>query len=1368
MRTPRSRIWKKYFSLERLDDRLSPAILFVTNVNDSGTGSLRQAISAANSNPDADTIIFQDAAAGGTVNLTTMGGTNYGPNAFEITTPITIQGSSTTAETLSIVPTTLMRFFYIAPGGNLSLNRIQLSGGTAQGGAGGLGGGGGGAGMGGAIYNQGKLTIDSSTISGASAIGGNGGDSTTPPVNGSLGAGGGGGGMFGNGGAAGVSVGNSAGGGGGGFFGNGGPGENSSSFGGGGGGTQTNGQSATNGGAGGSQNGGNGIDDNLTVIPAGANGGYGGGGGGSTGRTNAAFGGVGGGGGGSGFNSDLSSSSIGGAGGFGGGGGGGFALGGTGGFGGGGGGSYNVAGNGGSFGGTGSNTSDFSAGAFISAGGGGAGVGGAIFNDEGIVNIVNSTLSGNSAAGGQGGIGNIFSPNAGSGSGVGGAIFTAGGNVTILNSTLTLNQADLGRQLYADRSINSKVTQLQINNTILGQADASVSDIAGSTTDVSGGVNNVIRNNQMTVAFFSNTVTSDPLLGPLQNNGGGIQTHLPSNTSPAIDAGDNTAAAGLTADQRLFKPRIVGTNVDIGAVEVGAVGGTPPVLTAPANQNVVQGTSKAFDVGSLTDSNNSGNYSVTVNWGDGTANTVFTQATVGTLTQQSHTYATQGAFTVSVFAKDVDGTSNTITYTINVAGAPPVLTAPANQNAVQGNSQAFDIGSLSDLNNSGNYSVTVNWGDGTPNTIFSQATVGTLTQQSHTYATQGAFTVSVFATDIDGTSNTITYTINVAGAPPVLTTPAAQTAVKGVSQNFDIGSLSDLNNSGNYTVTVNWGDSTPNTVFTQATVGTLTQQSHTYTPQGSYTVTVFATDVDGTSNTTTFDVNVLNAPPTLEGPVNQTSLEGSNTSFALGTLADLNNSGNYTVTVNWGDGSSNTVFTQTATGTLTAQSHNYIQNGSYTVTVTATDIDGESNTATFNVVTSNFLPAIVPPPAIQTGMINQPVSITMGSFTDPGIADTPWIVSIDFGDGSTPVQFNQATTGTIPAQTHTYSQAGTFTVTVRVTDDVGSSTATHKVVIGQPLGTTFAVGGPTTGQSLTANGNLRYEVTPFGALYSDTVRVAEGDVTGDGVPDLIAGTGPGSVNCFFVIDGVTHESVHGKVPFEQSFTGGIFVAVGDLNGDGRDEIIATADEGGSTRVRVFDGITINPIADFFGIDDANFRGGARAAVADVNNDGVGDLIITAGVGGGPRVAIYNGKSIMQNNPVKIVPDFFAFDPNFRGGVFVAAGDVNGDGFADVIFGAGIGGGPRVEIISGQQLVASGTQTVLANFFAGDPNDRNGVRVTAKNLDGDNLADIVTGAGNGSGTRVRAYLGLSLAPTVIPQTFLNFDAFDGANSGVFVG
>jgi hypothetical protein len=235
----------------------------------------------------------------------------------------------------------------------------------------------------------------------------------------------------------------------------------------------------------------------------------------------------------------------------------------------------------------------------------------------------------------------------------------------------------------------------------------------------------------------------------------------------------------------------------------------------------------------------------------------------------------------------------------------------------------------------------------------------------------------------------------------------------------------------------------------------------------------------------------------------------------------------------------------------------------------------------------------------------------------------------------------------------------------------------------------------------------------------------------------------------------------------------VFVAAGDVNGDGTPDLVITPDQSGGPRVKVISGkglttASFTTLNDFIGIGDPNFRGGARAAVGDLNGDKAGEVIVSAGFGGGPRIAVYDGNSVATGtpSPQKMVGDFFAFEEGLRNGAYVAAGDLDGDGRAEVVFGAGPGGGPRVSVLSGAAL-SGGTRTPLADFFAGDVNNRGGVRVTAADVNRDGTADVVTGAGSGAGSRVTVYDGRAIARPG-PPTLLAGDFYPGFAGGVFVG
>ena len=323
------------------------------------------------------------------------------------------------------------------------------------------------------------------------------------------------------------------------------------------------------------------------------------------------------------------------------------------------------------------------------------------------------------------------------------------------------------------------------------------------------------------------------------------------------------------------------------------------------------------------------------------------------------------------------------------------------------------------------------------------------------------------------------------------------------------------------------------------------------------------------------------------------------------------------------------------------------------------------------------------------------------------------------------------------------------------------------VLIGSGPGRTASIRAidPATGETISTF-DLSQLATPFGS----EIRVTSGDLNGDGIAEVIAGSGPGTEPRVVIYDGKTGAVLGSALVFESTFTGGIFVAAGDIDGDGVDDLIVSPDEGGGPRVRVFrSGNFDRVIADFFGIDDENFRGGARIATGDVNADGHIDLIVAAGIGGGPRVAGFDGRSLVSGTPTKVFADFFAFEDTLRNGAFVGLGDLNGDGRDDLITGAGPGGGPRVIAFNGAELAANNAQAFLANFFAGDPESRGGVRVSSRPVAGSAADDLIVGTAPGTAARVIVYRGADLTPDAQPTELINVAAFeDDFAGGVFVG
>ena len=231
------------------------------------------------------------------------------------------------------------------------------------------------------------------------------------------------------------------------------------------------------------------------------------------------------------------------------------------------------------------------------------------------------------------------------------------------------------------------------------------------------------------------------------------------------------------------------------------------------------------------------------------------------------------------------------------------------------------------------------------------------------------------------------------------------------------------------------------------------------------------------------------------------------------------------------------------------------------------------------------------------------------------------------------------------------------------------------------------------------------------------LSVAAGDFNNDGFTDLVIGAGVGQAPRVQLISGYDNQVISEYSAYDNGFTGGVNVAVGDINGDGTDDVITAPATTGGPHVKVFDGATDALLESYFAYAPS-FTGGVNLASGDVDADGKDDVITGAGIGGSPHVRVF------RQGGQSTIKDFFPFNSTFRGGTYVASADLDQDGAADVVTGAGPGGGPHVRAFSGR------SSTELASFFAFDPSFLGGVSVAADHLRDMPAARIITAAASG--------------------------------------
>jgi hypothetical protein len=264
------------------------------------------------------------------------------------------------------------------------------------------------------------------------------------------------------------------------------------------------------------------------------------------------------------------------------------------------------------------------------------------------------------------------------------------------------------------------------------------------------------------------------------------------------------------------------------------------------------------------------------------------------------------------------------------------------------------------------------------------------------------------------------------------------------------------------------------------------------------------------------------------------------------------------------------------------------------------------------------------------------------------------------------------------------------------------------------------------------NGRLAQQFAPWGewnlafsayATYQQGVRVAVGDVNGDGRNEIVTAPGKDAWTELKVFDGRSYRQLDRLLPFKDAaWSAGAYVATGDTNGDGRDEIVEGLDAGCCTTLHVLDASSGNDLSGFFPYGDHS-EVGARVAAGDLNGDGTADVIAVPL--GSTRISAFR---VSGGAPFRTID---AIGGEISGPISIAAGNLSGDARAEIVAAAPTYSGAEVKIFN----ASTGTAETALYPYGGE--SVSSVAVALGDVNGDGKRDLVLTADTPDGTEVRA-------------------------------
>jgi hypothetical protein len=386
------------------------------------------------------------------------------------------------------------------------------------------------------------------------------------------------------------------------------------------------------------------------------------------------------------------------------------------------------------------------------------------------------------------------------------------------------------------------------------------------------------------------------------------------------------------------------------------VANVAPRLIAPGDQRSAEGSAVAFDLGRFADPGAEGRWAVTVDWGDGSAAESFEVASPGPLGARPHRYERDGTYEVVVSVSDGRDSTDSA-FLVSVANVAPRLLAPGAQRAAEGEAVPILLGSFADPGAEGTWTVTVDWGDGSPLESFEVDSPGLLPPRAHRYGQDGTYEVRVSVADGRAEAGS-TFLVSVANVPPTLLVPAGQEASEGAEVPLLLGSFADPGAEGRWVVTVDWGDGSAAESFEVDSPGPLGVRPHRFERDGAYELTVRVADGSGQGESTS-RILVRNEPPRLGNAWASSRVEAGAPIDLFATFSDPGRLDTFSALIDWGDGTTSRIDLGVGSTSVTSR-HVIDRAGSFRITLTLADDRGAASTVSLPVTV--FVPDPLTPP----------------------------------------------------------------------------------------------------------------------------------------------------------------------------------------------------------------------------------------------------------------------------------------------------------------------------------------------------------------------------------------------------------------------